>query len=510
MFNKNQFNQQADQSAQQPGQAPRPTGAPSPTPGQTQPQPGTQAPKSGAFTNVQTFVQANQPGQLGRGIQQQGQQAAQKTAQEVAQGQQSLQEGASSAQQAQREALQRLQQAQSSGDLKQLESQYQQVQGMNTDTGVANRQGIVSAARRAQQMAQLAGSEGGQAALLRAQYGQQGLTQGGLGLDQMLLASSGTDLSDLRRLGSQATRSVEDLMTQESATQQGLSQELAAVKGEALGSLQTELGQKMDTVQGQATGINQALQSIQKKLTENLKPNTWGMLPTAEEVLSRLTPEERQVFMQYGGGDLSLVGGRNEMTRQLQQLGQTIGQISEQDQIKLMTPEQRARAEVLARLSQRGDLAEQVLNIGDQKVQGLVGETDSAGIKSGIQTELARLNQAREPLAANLAVINAERAPLQQQRNELVVTRSNKAGRLAQLEALEPMARSQNMNEINRLKSEIAGMDQQIQAKDTTLSGLKQQRDQAQAVLSSKDSDIQRQQERLSNQFNILDFLRRR
>jgi hypothetical protein len=502
LFNKNQFNQPG--AAMQPGQQPPGTqspGAPSPSLGSTQPQPGVQqgsqqAPRSGGFTNVQNFVQANQPGQLGRGIQQQGQQAAQRAQQEVQQGQEQLQEGASMARQAQQEALQRLQTAQQGGDLQELQRQFQGLQGMQTDAGVQNRQGIVSAARRAQQVAQLSGTEGGQAALLRAQYGQQGLTQGGLGLDQMLLGSSGQDLSDLRRMSSQAARSVEDLMTQESATQQALSTDLAQVKGEGLAGLQGELDTKVAGVGQQRANLNQTLQSIQSKLTKNLTPNSWGNLPTAQEVLGRLTPEERQVFSQYAGDNLQLLGGRNDMTNQLRQLGQSIGQVSEQDQLKLMSPEQRARAEVLARLSQRGDLAEQVQNIGTQQVSGIVGQVDTAAARDSIQSRVTAA-QARD---------QERRAQESQALNQADQQRIQAGQRIQDLQTQRASGGVITQQQRAAIDAQIAEAQAAYNAANAAFSDIIATNRRNQEV---RQNEILGQQGLLNNNFDILEFLRR-
>jgi hypothetical protein len=381
---------------------------------------------------------------------------------------------------------------------------------MNTDAGVANRQGIVSAARRAQQVAQLAGSEGGQAALLRAQYGQQGLTQGGLGLDQMLLSSSGTDLSDLRRLGSQATRSVEDLMTQESTTQQGLSQELAAVKGEALGGLETEIGQKLSGVEQQRTGINQALASVKQKLNQ---PGA-----SVQEILSRLNPQERQIFQQYSGEGLQLLGTDAEMQEQLRGMAGSIGQISEQDQLKLMSPEQRARAEVLARLSQRGALAEQVTNIGDQQVQGLVGQTDTTAARNRATDSLTALNQQLQQVNAPNAEIEARTQQLRQEQQsiqgELDALRNSRISGGTTAPQVQQNLMAGGFITPQQQAARMAQLEKELEKKLQDVSGRLQgfvtsnqqaQKQQAEAI----QNQIKRQQSLLDNNFDILDFLRR-
>lgn len=379
--------------------------------------------KSTGFTNIQSYLQANKPTQLAQGVQSQVQGAAQKAKKEVQEGQQGLQQGMSAAQEAQKAALDKVTGNISGGNLQELEQGFTSLQQANPNVGVADKQNIVAQARRAQAMAQQAGTEGGQQALLKAKYGQQGLTRGGLGLDQALLASSGADLSGARREAAGVQRDVLGLIGEEAQAQNDAQQRLSTARAEALAKIsagQTEAQGLADTV---LQSQNAIIDSAKKKLSQGN--------------FADLSNEELEMLQNMGITGNFTTGNVDEAAREM---AAQLGQIQEADKLKLLSPEQRARLEVLSRLSGKADISDQVKALGEAGFDMTSLAGDVAGLQSRYGEQLTSAQQASraafDALAKAGTDVNKQRQLLKEYSDALNRAKNRDISKQSSLESL--------------------------------------------------------------------------
>lgn len=300
-------------------------------------------PGSGAFTNVQSFLNANNPQGISQKVASTGQKQAQKTNQELNKQKTQLNQDVSDTQAAINTASSNFQNVLSGTaatggneqELQNLTGSYNQLQNAQTGVGLGGQEKLQAGASSINQLAKnLVGGKGGQQNALRSIYGQQRpMTAGGLDLDQTLLGASGADFSGVRRQAAQVQRGIDQAGKGAQAESANLANTLEGAKSQAAQNVQGEIATQRASQQQQASQMQNDFASI-------------------SEMLSGKKPADAALLSKYGVGNAELSGtSAADFKAQADKLASSFGgNLSATEKAQLLDPKQRARLSALGNI----------------------------------------------------------------------------------------------------------------------------------------------------------------